>query len=155
MNKKHTNLQKVGLFNKNHQKVKDSRFTLNSNFFDPCDNLQVRYELLRSHFVEGDSVSGVCKRFGVTRQTFYTLQQKLNEGGTAGLLQKKTGPQGPTKLTEAVITFINDRIVLDEHFSATQLCTEIIREFGISLHKRTVEKIIRNLRLKKNSTGKQ
>jgi len=149
MNQKQINLRKAGLFNKNHQKVNDSRFTQESTFFDPCDNLQVRYEMLRSHIVEGDHVSSVCRRFGVTRQTFYTLQEKLNKDGAAGLLQKKTGPQGPTKLNETVMAFINERVIKDEHFSASRLCNEITMEFGLSLHKRTVEKIIRNLLIKK------
>ena len=56
MSQKHINLQKAGLFNKNHKKVNDSRFTQESTFFDPCDNLQVRYEMLRSHIIEGDNV---------------------------------------------------------------------------------------------------
>jgi transposase len=155
MNQKHINLQKAGLFNKNHKKVNDSRFTQESTFFDPCDNLQVRYEMLRSHIFEGDNVSSVCRRFGVTRQTFYTLQEKLNKDGSVGLLQKKTGPQGPTKLNETVMAFINQRVTKEEPISAAQLCNEITMEFGLSLHKRTVEKIIRNLRIKKNFASKE
>ena len=155
MNQKHMNLHKAGLFNKNFHKINDPRFTQKSVFFDPCDNLQVRYEMLRSHIVEGDHVSTLCKRFGVTRQTFYTLQEKLNNEGSAGLIQKKTGPRGPTKVYKTVLDFINERIVNDEHLSAARLRNEITTKFGISLHKRTVEKIVRNIRLKKNFTIKE
>jgi transposase len=155
MNQKHMNLHKAGLFNKNFHKINDPRFTQESAFFDPCDNLQVRYEMIRSHIVEGDSVSKLCKRFGVTRQTFYTLQEKLNNEGSAGLIQKKTGPHGPTKVHKTVLDFINEQIGNNEHLSAECLRNEITMKFGISLHKRTVEKIVRDMRLKKNFTSKK
>lgn len=143
MNKKHENLRKAGLFNPNFQKVNDSRFSHEPSFFDPCDNLQVRYEMIRSHIIEGDNVSNVCKRFGVTRQTFYTLQEKLANEGSAGLLQKKPGPRGPSKLNKTVMNFIKDQIVDSEKISAIQLKKEIAQKFGISLHRRTVEKILK------------
>ena len=149
MNKKHQNLLKSGLFNQNYQKICDSRFTEESSFFDPCDKLQVRYEMIRSHIIEGDSVSNVCNRFGVTRQTFYTLQEKLANEGSAGLLQKKPGPHGPSKLNNAVIDFIQDRISDHEKISTVQLTREIFQKFDITLHRRTIEKILKTTHKKK------
>ncbi len=150
MNKKHENLCKAGLFNPNFQKVKDTRFFQESSFFDPCDNLQVRYEMIRSHIIEGDNVSNVCKRFGVTRQTFYNLQEKFSIEGSSGLLQKKPGPRGPSKLNKTIMTFIKERIVNHEKISAIQLTREITQKFDISLHRRTVEKILKSLHKKKH-----
>ncbi len=149
MNKKHENLIKAGLFNHNSQKIKDPRFYQESSFFDPYDNLQVRYEMIRSHIIEGDNVSNVCKRFGVTRQTFYTIKEKLSNEGTAGLLQKKPGPRGPSKLNKAVIRFMQDRIIVDEKITAVQLAGELSQKFNITLHRRTIEKIMNNISKKK------
>jgi len=53
---KHHHLKKAGLFNPNPERVKDPLFLEHTNFFDPCDNLQIRYETLRSHLMESDSV---------------------------------------------------------------------------------------------------
>ncbi len=150
MNKKHENLRKAGLFNPNFQKIKDTRFSQESSFFDPCDNLQVRYEMIRSHIIEGDNVSKVCKQFGVTRQTFYNLQEKFSIEGSSGLLQKKPGPHGPSKLNKTVMNFIKDRIANHEKISAIQLTREITQKFDISLHRRTVEKILKGLHKKKH-----
>ncbi len=54
------------------------------DFFDVHDHLQVRYEMLRSHILDGKSVVDVCKRFGISRQAFYLLQEKFIEQGSAG-----------------------------------------------------------------------
>jgi transposase len=129
---KHANLKRVGLLNPQPDHVRDPLFLEQSDFFDPCDQLQVRYEMLRSHMVGGNDVTGICRRFGVSRQTFYSLQEKLAREGTAGLLPKKRGPAGPYKLTEEVLECVREQFVL-------------------SLHRRTIERVLRGLRAKKNS----
>lgn len=149
MNKKHENLLKAGLFNPNYQKINDSKFCRESSFFDPCDQLQVRYEMIRSHMVEGYNVSDICKRFGITRQTFYTILQKLADEGTAGLLQKKPGPRGPSKLNKKILCFIEERVNADGKTTASELVKDISQTFNISLHKRTIEKFLTNMHKKK------
>ena len=81
------------MLNANPEQVRDPLFEKSSDFFDPQDNLQVRYEMLRAHLVDGGSVSGVCQRFGVSRQTFYKLQEKFLDEGTTGLLPQQPGPK--------------------------------------------------------------
>jgi len=148
---KHHHLKKAGLFNPNPEKVKDPLFLEHSNFFDACDNLQIRYEILRSHLVESDSVVGVCRRFGVSRQSFYTLQEKFEQEGTAGLLPKKPGPRGPSKLTAEVLEFVLKSLQADEKVSGVEIKSQIQQKYGVSLHRRTVEKLCKDLSLKKNS----
>jgi transposase len=148
---KRWNLKKAGLFNPNPEKVKDTLFLDHPDFFDPCDQLQVRYEMLRSHLIERDRVVGLCKRFGISRQTFYTLQEKFKHEGTAGLLPKRPGPRGPWKLTEGVLEFVQQCLETQEHISAVQIKTKVQERFGVSLHKRTIEKLCRDLSVKKNS----
>jgi len=148
---KHENLKKAGLFNPDEDKVKDPLFLDHPEFFDPCDNLQVRYEVLRSHRIERDTITRICKRFGISRQTFYTLGKKFEEGGTAGLIPKKPGPRGPRKLTVEVLAFVEKSLEEEEDISAERLKTLIEERFGVSLHKRTIEKVCKEFWVKKNS----
>ena len=148
---KHRHLKKAGLFNPNPEKVKDSLFLEHDNFFDPCDNLQIRYEMLRSHLIESDSVVGVCRRFGLSRQSFYTLEEKFKQEGSAGLLPKKPGPRAPSKLTAEVLEFVLQSLQADEKIATVEIKSQIQQKFGISLHRRTIEKLCKDLSLKKNS----
>lgn len=148
---KHHHLKKAGLFNPNPEKVKDPLFLEHVNFFDPCDNLQIRYEMLRSHLIESDSVVGVCRRFGLSRQSFYTLEEKFKQEGSAGLLPKKPGPRAPSKLTVEVLEFVLHSLQAEEKIAMVEIKSQIQQKFGISLHRRTVEKLCKDLTLKKNS----
>jgi transposase len=148
---KHRHLKKAGLFNPNSERVKDPLFLEHTNFFDPCDNLQIRYEMLRSHLIESDSVVGVCRRFGLSRQSFYTLQEKFKQEGSAGLLPKRPGPRAPSKLTAEVLEFVLQSLQADEKIATVEIKSQIQQKFGISLHRRTIEKLCKDLSLKKNS----
>lgn len=148
---KHHHLKKAGLFNPNPEKVKDPLFLEHANFFDHCDNLQIRYEMLRSHLIESDSVVGVCRRFALSRQSFYTLQEKFKQEGSAGLLPKKQGPRAPSKLTAEVLEFVLQSLRTDDKIAMVEIKSQIQQKFGISLHRRTIEKLCKDLSLKKNS----
>jgi transposase len=149
---KHHHLKKAGLFNPNQEKVKDPLFLEHSNFFDPCDNLQIRYEMLRSHLIESDSVVGICRRFGLSRQSFYTLEEKFKQEGTAGLLPQKPGPRAPSKLTAEVLEFVLQCLQADEKIAMVEIKSQIQKKFGVSLHRRTIEKLCKDLTLKKNAS---
>lgn len=148
---KHHHLKTAGLFNPNPEKVKDPLFLEHATFFDACDNLQIRYEMLRSHLIESDSIVGVCRRFGVSRQSFYTLQGKFKQEGTAGLLPNKPGPRGPSKLTAEVLEFVLQCLQADQKIALVEIKSQIQQKFGVSLHRRTIEKLCKELTLKKNS----
>lgn len=154
-NQKHENLRRVGLFNSNHQKVIEPFFSKHPAFFDACDNLQVRYEMLRSTMVEGESVVDVCRRFGITRQTFYILQAKLRSHGTAGLLPGKPGPRGPSKLTEELLAFVTQQAQQQQDVSTVSITNDVQLKYGISVHRRTIEKVLRNLGVKKKRINRE
>mgnify|MGYP001619013088 CR=1 FL=1 len=149
-NAKIQNLELAGLVNPAPDNVRSALFREHPDFFDAYDNLQVRYELLRAHLVDGASVVEVCGSFGVSRQTFYVLQEKFSEAGSAGLLPKKPGPKGPTKLTVDLMAFIRERVASDEEVSTTMLVSEIRKKFAVSFHRRTIEKVVAELASKKN-----
>jgi len=148
---KYHNLKKAGLFNSDQERVKDPLFLEHTNFFDPCDNLQIRYEMLRSHLMESDSVVGICRRFGISRQSFYTLEEKFKKEGTAGLLPKRPGPRGPSKITAEVLEFALQCLQADQRISIIEIKSQIQQKFGVSLHRRTIEKLCKDLTQKKNS----
>ncbi|MFQ5705756.1 MAG: transposase [Gemmatimonadales bacterium] len=96
-------------------------------------------------------ICAICQRFGVSRQTFYTLQAKFLDEGTGGLLPKRPGPRGPRKLTAEVLAFVSQRLGSEEVPSTTGLQEEIQGRFGVAFHRRTLEKLVKDLRAKKNA----
>lgn len=148
---KRTQLREAGLLHPRPDSVRDPLFEEAPEFFDAEDLLQVRYEMLRAHLVERDAVRAICQRFGVSRQTFYNLQAKFRSEGTAGLLPKQPGPKGPRKLTGEVLSFVSERLDSEQGPSTMELREEILGRFGVGLHRRTLEKLMRDLRRKKNT----
>ena len=148
--RKRENLRQAGILNSKPERIQDSLFLESGDFFDPQDDLQVRYEMLRAHLVDGDNIRAICQRFGVSRQTFYNLQEKFLKGGTAGLLPKRPGPKGPSKLTENVLSFVKERLQTDTSISTPELLAQVHEKFGVSFHRRTLEKLLKDLRSKKN-----
>src|SRR5262249_61880933 len=74
------------------ERVRDPMFQ-GSDFFDPRDLVQVRYESLRRHLVDGQAVVAVVRAFGISRQMFYLPARAFRERGLIGLLPRKRGPK--------------------------------------------------------------
>src|SRR5260370_29662743 len=91
-------LKDSGTANPHAQDVQDPAFT-DSDFFDPRDLVQVRYEMLRRVRIEGEPIADAAAGFGVSRPTFYKAQTAFERAGLAGLLPAKRGPHGPHKIT--------------------------------------------------------
>src|SRR5207247_1019988 len=75
-------------------------------FLDARDRVQVRYEMLRRHRVEGKPISEVAKSFGMSRQAFYVTDATFSEHGIPGLLARRRGPKGAHKCTHEVLDFV-------------------------------------------------
>jgi transposase len=101
-------------------------------FFDAGDAVQVKYEMLRLHRVEGLSVTEVAARFGVSRQTFYTIARAFDARGLVGLLP------GGWKCTDEVIAFVERRLAQDPGIALARLVGEINRRFRVLLHPNTI-----------------
>src|SRR5216117_689819 len=91
-NRKTLELKRTGTLNPRPDSVADTLFKENP-FFDPKDLLQVRYEMLRRHSVEGLSIVAVATNFGVSRPTVYQAQSAFEQAGLSGLLPKHRGPK--------------------------------------------------------------
>ena len=98
-------LDRSGTLNPHPEGVVDPLFQ-NNPFFDPRDLLQARYEMLRRHRIEGQSIVETTLAFGVSRPTFYHAQTAFTERGLAGLVPRLRGPKGRHKLSGEVLQHI-------------------------------------------------
>src|SRR6266851_1373769 len=98
-------LARDGVLNLNPGAVRDVVFTGNP-FFDAKDLVQVRYEMVRRHQIDGIAISEAAATFGVTRPTFYKAQSALQTAGLVGLLPSRRGPKGGHKVSAEVVVFV-------------------------------------------------
>lgn len=134
-------LAESGAVNAHAQDVQDPAFS-DSDFFDPRDLVQVRYEMLRRVRIEGQAIADAAERFGVSRPTFYKAQTNFDREGLVGLLPVKRGPQGPHKITAEVMRFIEAAHAAQVGLDAQVLVERIAERFGLSVHRRTVERAL-------------
>jgi transposase len=134
-------LEESGTVNPHAEHVQDPAFA-QSDFFDPLDLLQVKYEMLRRVRTEGHSVTEAVTRFGVSRPTFYKVQEDFDRAGLVGLLPGKRGPHGPHKITDEVMCFIQETLVTEAAVDAAVLVERIRQRFGRAVHRRTVERAL-------------
>jgi len=141
-------LKESGTANPRPRSVHDPGFT-GSDFFDPRDLVQVRYEMLRRVRTEGQSISDATRLFGVSRPTFYKAQADFARSGLFGLLPAKRGPHGPHKITDEVQRFIGEAVAADPALDAQDLATQIARRFRVAVHQRTVRRALARLKKKR------
>ncbi|MGH7335350.1 MAG: helix-turn-helix domain-containing protein [Candidatus Rokuibacteriota bacterium] len=144
-------LQRAGTLHPARTRVRVRLFWEHPEFFDRHDELQVKYEMLRGHFVEGRPVREVCTDFGYSRQTFYVLRTRFAGSGVAGLRDGRPGRTGPVKCTAEVVDFLRARREADPGLSIPDLVERLAQERGVRLHRRTVERLLRRRRRKKNA----
>ena len=111
-------------------------------FFDPLDKVQVKYEMLRAHVVEAESVVRVCEAFGFSRETFYTTLHTFEQYGLLGLADERRGRRGPVKLTEDVVRWVHTVERAQPHLSGREIAEMVAGEHGIVVHRRTIERLL-------------
>jgi transposase len=134
-------LVEEGTLNPAPEKVQDGKFR-DSEFFDPHDVVQVKYEMLRRVSVENASVTNATEEYGVSRPTYYQTKASFDESGIAGLVPKKRGPRGPHKLQGEVLAFIQEQLVAGEPIRARELAKLIRQKFSLDVHPRTIERVV-------------
>jgi transposase len=134
-------LAQDGALNPNPEAVRDASFISNP-FFDARDLVQVRYEMVRRHQVDGVAITEVAETFGVTRPTFYKAQSALQTAGLAGLLPSRRGPKGGHKISAEVVAFV-DALKSTRPELTTAHCLEAIEaRFDIKVHRRSLERAL-------------
>ncbi len=134
-------LRQRGCLHPQPEKVSDDLFT-SSEFFDPRDLVQVKYEMLRRVRVDRHTVSRSAASFGLSRPSFYHAQVVYEEGGLPALLPRKPGPRRAHKLSEEVVEALHDRLEGEPDADATALVEWVQKRFGISIHPRSIERAL-------------
>ncbi len=117
-------------------------FQTHPDFFDRDDKLQVRYELIRAAGQGEMTVAAACRAFGVSRQTFYTLERSFRARGVAGLVDAKRGRKGPLKASLELVAFVQAAKREQPTLSGADLAVMVRERFGVQLHRRTVERLL-------------
>jgi transposase len=130
-------LEAARLVHPNPAAVTATLFDGTRPFFLAADKVQVKYEMLRAHVVEGQRVRAAAADHGYSRAAFYLIAAAFGERGMAGLLDEQRGRRGPLKLTPELVAFI---AAADPSLSGAELAEAIGARFGVSLHRRTIER---------------
>ena len=144
---KQRSLEESGTANPHAQNVRDPAF-IDSDFFDPRDLIQVKYEMLRRVRTEGQSVAKASATFGASRPTFYKARSDFDRSGLVGLLPSKRGPRGPHKITPEVTRFIEEMVVRGEELTPQSWVERIAERFSLVVHQRTVKRALARLKKK-------
>jgi transposase len=128
--------------------VRDAAFATHE-FFDRRDRVQVRYEMLRRHRLDGRPVTEVADAFGVSRQGFYVAARAFAAAGIPGLLPRPRGPQRAHKCTDEILDFVERwRPDAEETVAAA-----VARHFGVAIHPRSLTRAL--ARRKKKRRGRR
>lgn len=141
-------LRREGALHPNPKLVQDEAFR-EGEFFDARDLVQVRYEMLRRHQVDGKTVTAVAGAFGVSRQAFYTTETAFEKTGISGLLPRRRGPQRAHKCTDEVLDFVEQWRAAAP--TENDVSEAIKRRFGVSINPRSIERAL--ARRKKKRRG--
>jgi len=130
-----------GALNPHPERVRD-RLVQESDFFDPHDLVQVKYEMVRRVSHEGASVSGAAQAFGFSRPSCYQAQEAVRREGVVGLLPRRRGPKGAHKLTPEVLAVLDRLRAAAPGLGARGLAQRLWEERGIRVHPRSIERAL-------------
>src|SRR5688500_17779776 len=99
-------LTAAGLLHPSPESVVAPLFTTGGGCFLAEDKVQVKYEMLRAHLIEGLPVTEAAAAHGYSRAAFYLVAASFDQLGMAGLLDERRGRRGPVKLTPEIVEFI-------------------------------------------------
>jgi hypothetical protein len=133
-------LERAGLVHPRADAVTAELFCSDNPFFLATDKVQVKYEMLRAVVVDGATVVSAADAHGYSRAEFYLVQTAFSERGMAGLVDGRRGRKGPTKVSPDIAAFLRDA---PAQRSGAELAREVEARFGVSLHRRTAERIRR------------
>ena len=132
-------LRQHGVLNPHPEAVTDLLFQT-SDFFDPQDLIQVKYEMLRRVEIDKAPITQAAAAFGLSRPAFYQAQHAVAQQGLPGLIPRKRGPRGAHKLTPAILEFVLQQRSDLPSLTIAELISRIQQRFGVVVHRRTIER---------------
>ena len=136
-----TSLREEGTLHAHPEDVHDGLFQ-ESEFFDPHDLVQVKYEMLRRVEKDKSPITEATAAFGFSRPSFYLAQSAFQRGGLGGLVPLKRGPKGAFKLTDEVLEFVNALLAGDPSLRTVELVEKVRERFALRVHRRTIERAL-------------
>ena len=140
--RRHT-LAAAGLLHPRPESVVAQVFVSGSPFFFALDKVQVKYEMLRAHAVEGRSVVTAAAEFGFSRETYYTVLASFQARGVPGLADGKPGRPGPLKLTDEAAQWVWELHRSAPDLSGRAIADRLAEELGVEVHRRSIERLLR------------
>jgi transposase len=125
-----------------HPETVRAELFAHQRFFDPLDKVQVKYEMLRAHLVDGQSVVTVAAAFGFSRETFYQTLHSFEERGLTGLRDDKPGRRHRLKLTEEDIAWIHQLAHERPDLSGQAIADQLVHDRGVEVKRRTIERLL-------------
>jgi len=135
-------LEQAGLLHPAAEAVLAEPFRSHPQFFAAFDKVQVKYEMLRAHLLDGQTASAAAAAHGYSRASFYLVAGAFEQAGMVGLLDERPGRRGPVKLSPEVLAFLETRRRERPDASGAELASELEAALGVQLHRRTVEKVL-------------
>ena len=111
-----------------------------------CIQIEIRkkFNLIHEKEWTGDTINSICKRYGVSRKTYYKWNNRYNQKGIEGLSDISRRPHniGYRKVTSEVEETILD-LRLTKRFGCNRIKFRLRRIIGVSLSTRTIYKILK------------
>jgi transposase len=140
-------LRAAGALHPRPDAVQDEAFARHE-FFDRRDRVQVKYEMLRGHRLDGRPVTEVAAAFGLSRQAFYAVEGAYTAAGLPGLLPRPRGPKRAHKCTDEILDFVERHRAEDPSQPAAAIAEAVRGRFGVAIHPRSLARAL--VRRKKN-----
>ena len=135
-------LEQAGLVHPRPEAVSAALFDGRESFFLALDKVQVKYEMLRAHEVDGLSVVASAEDFGFSRETYYAVLAGFQAWGVPGLVDGKSGRPGPLKLTDDVVEWVHDLHRRRPELCGREIAEQMVEEIGVEVHRRTIERLL-------------
>ena len=134
-------LRRHGSLHPHPELVRDEMFC-RDDFFDPDDAVQVKYEMLRRARVDRLTASRAAFEAGFSRPTFYEAYAAFESKGLPGLLPSKKGPRRAHKLTDVVMTFVEQEMAKEPEVSMGEIADRVFEHFGLRVHGRSIRRAL-------------
>src|SRR6476660_1766256 len=111
-----------------------------------CIHIEInrRFNLIHEKEWTGDTISNICKRYGVSRKTYYKWNKRYKQKGIEGLSDSSRRPHNIKykKVTSEIEETILD-LRLTRRFGCSRIKFRLRKVDGISLSTRTIYKILK------------
>ena len=115
-----------------------------------CIHIEIKTKFNLIHEKEwiGDTISNICKRYGVSRKTYYKWNNRYKLKGMEGLSDTSRRPRNINykKITSEIEETILD-LRLTKRFGCNRIKFRLRKVIGISLSTRTIYKTLKRYRL--------